>query len=136
MSVSPVRVLPWIVHEAIEYLAGMFFVLAPFVFGFPEGSALPVFVGVGVVILAVAILSKGPAAVLNVLPYPVHAALDYVLGFFLLLAPFVFGFSSISSALTISVLLGLAHLMITLVTSFPTEQPVPAAPADPTPLVE
>jgi len=117
--VSPVRLLPWVVHEAIEYVAGVFFVLAPFIFGFQDGPAFPVFVGVGVVILAVAILSEGPAGVLDVLPTPAHAALDYLLGFFLLLAPFIFRFSTARPALTISILLGVAHLVITLVTRFP-----------------
>lgn len=117
---SPIRLLPWVVHEAIEYVAGVFFVLAPFVFGFQAGPAFPVFVGVGVVILAVAVLSKGPAGVLRILPPMAHAALDYLLAFFLLLAPFIFGFSAEMPALTISILLGVAHLVITLVTRFPT----------------
>jgi hypothetical protein len=117
--VSPVRLLPWVVHEAIEYVAGVFFLLAPFIFDLQDGPAFPVFVGVGVVILVVALLSKGPAGVLDVLPTAAHAALDYVLGFFLVLAPFIFGFSPQRPALTISMLLGVAHLVITLVTRFP-----------------
>ena len=116
---SPVRLLPWVAHEAIEYVAGLFFVLAPFIFGFQTEPAFPVFVGVGVLILAVALLSKGPAGVLRILPPAVHAAIDYLLGFFLLLAPFIFGFSAARPALTISILLGVAHLVITLVTRFP-----------------
>lgn len=116
---SPVRLLPWVVHEAIEYVAGVFFVLAPFIFGFQTGPAFPVFVGVGVVILIVALLSKGPAGVLGVLPHTAHAALDYLLGFFLMLAPFIFRFNAQRPALTISILLGVTHLVITLVTRFP-----------------
>jgi len=117
--VSPVRLLPWVVHEAIEYVAGVFFMLAPFIFGFQAEPAFPVFVGVGVVILAVALLSKGPAGVLGVIPPAAHATLDYLLGFFLVLAPFIFRFSAEKPALTISILLGVAHLVITLVTRFP-----------------
>jgi hypothetical protein len=117
--VSPIRLLPWVVHEAIEYIAGVFFILAPFIFEFQTQPAFPVFVGVGVLILAVALLSKGPAGVLRILPPTVHAALDYMLGFFLLLAPFIFGFRRDMPALTISILLGVAHLVVTLVTRFP-----------------
>lgn len=116
---SPVRLLPWVAHEAVEYVAGVFFVVAPFIFGFQADPASSVFVGVGVVILAVAILSKGPAGVLGVIPPTVHATLDYVLGFFLLLAPSVFRFSAATPARTISILLGVAHLVVTLVTRFP-----------------
>jgi hypothetical protein len=117
--VSPVRLLPWVAHEAIEYIVGVFFVLAPFIFGFQREPAFPVFVGVGVLILAVALLSKGPGGVLRILPSTVHAALDYMLGFFLVLAPFIFSFSASTAAPTISILLGVAHLVITLVTRFP-----------------
>lgn len=116
---SPVRLLPWVAHEAIEYVVGIFFVIAPFIFRFQTDPASSVFVAVGVLILAVAILSKGPAGVLRILPPAVHAALDYLLGFFLLLAPFVFGFSVATPARTLSILLGVAHLVITLVTRFP-----------------
>lgn len=126
---SAVRVLPWVLHEAIEYIAGVFFVLAPFIFGFSEESAMPVFVGAGALILAVAVLSRGPAGIARILPTRVHAALDYVLAFFLLLAPFVFGFRDVGVALSISIFLGIAHLIITLVTKFPEDAEQTAAPA-------
>ena len=115
---SPVRLLPWVVHEAIEYVAGVFFILAPFIFRFQDQPAFPVFIGVGVLILVVAILSKGPAGVVDVLPTMFHALFDYLLGFFLVLAPFIFAFRN-QTALTISIFLGVAHLVITLVTRFP-----------------
>jgi hypothetical protein len=125
--VSPVRLLPWVLHEAIEYVAGVFFILAPFLFEFQQSSAFPVFIGVGVLILAVALLSKGPAGVLDLLPTAVHAGLDYLLAFFLLLAPFIFRFSQ--PAVTISIFLGLAHLIITLITRFPDPEARPEAEA-------
>jgi hypothetical protein len=125
---SPVRLLPWVLHEAIEYVAGAFFILAPFLFGFQDERAFPVFVGVGVLILAIAILSRGPAAVVDVLPHPVHAALDYLLAFFLLLAPFVFQFNN-ATARKLSIFLGLAHLIVTLVTRFPQAE----TPSEPQP---
>jgi hypothetical protein len=125
--VSPVRLLPWVLHEAIEYIAGVFFILAPFLFEFQQSSAFPVFIGVGVLILAVALLSKGPAGVLDLLPPAVHAGLDYLLAFFLLLAPFIFRFNQ--PAVTISIFLGLAHLIITLITRFPDPEARPEAEA-------
>jgi hypothetical protein len=124
--VSPVRLLPWVLHEAIEYVAGIFFVLAPFLFEFQQTSAFPVFIGVGVLILAVALLSKGPAGVLDLLPPAVHAGLDYLLAFFLLLAPLIFRFNN-QPAVTISIFLGVAHLIITLITRFPDPEAHPEA---------
>jgi hypothetical protein len=127
--VSPVRLLPWPIHAAIEYLAGLFFILAPFLFGFRDESAFPLFVGIGVVILAVAVLSRGPGGIAPVLPTQVHAALDYLLAFFLILAPFIFGFSDVDEALYISIFLGVAHLVITLITRFP----LASEPMEPSP---
>lgn len=118
---SPVRLVPWFVHAAIEYVAGVFFVLAPFVFDFRDEPAFPVFIAVGVVVLAVALLSRGPAGVVDVLPPKVHAALDYLLGFFLILAPFLFGFDEVETALRLSVFIGVAHIVLTLVTAFPLD---------------
>ena len=57
--------------------------------------------------------------VVGVLPAKAHAALDYLLGFFLVLAPFLFGFADVEPALYASVLLGVAHLVLTLITRFP-----------------
>ncbi|MDQ3974391.1 MAG: hypothetical protein M3276_08685 [Actinomycetota bacterium] len=126
---SAMRLLPWVVHEAIEYGAGIFFLLAGFIFGFEDEPAFPVFIGVGVVILLVAVLSRGPASVVDILPAPVHAALDYVIGFFLILAPFLFAFRDITAAMYASILLGVAHLVVTLVTRFPTPAQESGAPA-------
>lgn len=117
---SAVRLIPWAIHEAIEYIAGVFFILAPFLFDFQDESAFPLFVGVGVVILAVALLTRGPAGVASVLPAHVHATIDYLLAFFLILSPFIFGFTDVEPALLIAIFLGVAHLVITLITRFPT----------------
>lgn len=116
---SAIRLLPFAVHEGIEYLAGVFSILAPFLFGFEDTAAFPVFIGVGVAILALAVLSNQPLGVVGILPNQVHAALDYVLVLFLLLAPFLLGFSDESVPTTISILLGVAHVVVTLLTSFP-----------------
>lgn len=116
---SAVNLLPWSLHEAIEYLAGVFLILAPFIFGLRDSVAFPLFIGVGVVILLVALLTPGKAELSAVLPVRVHGTLDYLLGVFLIAAPFVFGFSENDPALFISVFLGVAHIVVTLITSFP-----------------
>jgi hypothetical protein len=125
--VSAVNLLPWPIHEGVEYLAGVFFVIASFFFrGGDNAVVFPLFVAVGVVVLMVAVLSRGPAGIAQVLPTQVHGALDYVLAFFLLIAPFIFGFQSETAPLYVSMGVGLAHLVISLISSFPSE----ARPAD------
>ena len=122
---SAVRLLPWVLHEAVEYLAGLFLVIAPFALAFSsEGPAVRAFVGVGLAMLVLAGLSRGPLGVVGVLPARVHAGIDYLLGFALILTPFLFGFAEVESALYAAVLLGVAHLVLTLLTRFP----LPAEP--------
>lgn len=116
---SAVRVLPWALHEAFEYLAGVFLILAAFIFGFRDEPAFPVLVAVGVVMLATGVLTGGRLGVVDVLPPPVHAALDYVIALFLVLAPFLFAFTDVDAALYSSLFLGVAHFVVSIVTAYP-----------------
>jgi hypothetical protein len=123
--VSALRILPWPAHEAFCYLAGIFLVLAPVVFGLLATSALPVLLGAGVVLLATAVLSRGPLGIVDVLPVKAQAAVEYVLAFFLLLAPFLFGFRTQRAGLLVAVLVGLGLLMVSLITRYPADTPRP-----------
>jgi hypothetical protein len=124
---SAVRVLPWAIHEAIEYVAGVFLILAPFIFGFRDEPAFPVFVAVGIVVLAGVVLTGGRLGVVDVLPAPVHAALDYVIALFLVLAPFLFAFTDVDAALFSSLFLGVAHFIVSIVTAYPKHSPAETA---------
>jgi hypothetical protein len=116
---SAVRMLPWSLHESLDYLAGIFLIVAPFIFGFRDEGAFPLFVAVGVLVLANVLLTAGPFGVVKVVPMQLHAGVDYVLAFFLIGAPFLFGFTGTDAALLSSMFLGLALLVVALVTAFP-----------------
>lgn len=119
---SAVPILPWVVHEGIEYLAGLFLIAAPFLFGFDdEPLQLALSIIAGIVILAVAVLSRGPAAVANVLPTRFHATLDYVIAFFFLIAGLLFLLAEATPVAYVFLALGAAHLVISLITDFPTD---------------
>jgi hypothetical protein len=118
---SAVRLLPWVVHEGIEYAAGVLLILAPFLFGFDETRPTVLAIAVGVLVLLVAVISQGRLGLTQSLPPVVHATLDYVLAGFLVLSPFLLGFTEQTTALTFFVLLGVAHLAVTLLTAFPEE---------------
>jgi hypothetical protein len=114
-----VRLVPWIVHEAVEYVAALLFVLAPFVFNFESDTARYTSIAVGVVVLLVAVISRGTLAVTQTLSASAHATLDYVLAVALVLIPFVLGFADDTAAVTFFVLLGVSHAALTLLTRFP-----------------
>jgi hypothetical protein len=119
---SAVRLLPWIVHEGVEYVAGVLLILAPFLFGFDETRPTVLAVALGVLLLLIAVISRGRLGLTQSLPPVVHATLDYVLAGFLVLSPFLLGFTENTTALTFFVLLGVAHLAVTLLTAFPPSE--------------
>ena len=116
---SLVRLVPWVVHSAVEYVAAVLLVLAPFLFGFDSETAKWTSIALGVVVLLVAVISRSPLGVTNSLPVSAHATLDYVLAVVLVLAPFLLGFADDTPAVTFFVLLGLAHAALSLLTRFP-----------------
>ncbi len=119
-TMSLVRLVPWVVHAAVEYVAGVLFLLAPFVLGFESDTATYTSLALGVVVLLVAVISRSPLSVTDSLATSAHATLDYVLAVALVLAPFLLGFVDDSRATTFFVLLGLAHGALSLLTRFPT----------------
>ena len=123
-GMSLVRLIPWIVHSAIEYVAAVLLIAAPFVFGFDRETAKWTSIALGVVVLLVAVISRSPLGVTKNLPVSAHATLDYVLAVVLVLAPFVLGFAGDKAAVTFFVLLGVAHAAISLLTRFPEKAAV------------
>ena len=123
---SLVRLVPWIVHSAVEYAVAVLFLLAPFLFGFDSETAKWTSIALGVLVLLVAVISRGKLGVTQSLPTSAHATLDYVLAVLLVLAPFVLGFADDKVAVTFFVLLGLAHGGLSLLTRFPLREGEPA----------
>ena len=116
------RLIPWVVHEVVEYVAVVLLLLAPFLFDFESDTARWTSVAVGVALLVVALLSRGRLGATKVLSSSAHATLDYVVAAVLVLSPFVLGFADDTAAVTFFVLLGVAHTALTLLTRFPTRE--------------
>jgi hypothetical protein len=111
-------------HVLIEYGTGVLTIVAPFLFSFDATSAklLSVLVGVGILVLAV--MTDAPTGVARSLPVASHVVLDYVLALFLILSPFVFGFSDDDGAATAYfIVLGVASMMLAVLTRYRAPQP-------------
>ena len=116
---SLVRLVPWIVHSAVEYAAAVLLLVAPFLFDFESSVAQWTSIALGVVVLLVAVISRSPLGITKTLPASAHATLDYVLAVVLVLAPFILGFADDTPAVSFFVLLGVAHAALSLLTAFP-----------------
>ena len=110
--------IPRFAHGLIEYAAGIVFIGAPFVLVFQSAAATAVSIVLGVAVLVVAAASVGPTSIVSQIPLAVHVVLDYILAVFLIAAPFLFGFADETTPLAFFIVLGVAHLLITIGTRF------------------
>jgi hypothetical protein len=110
-------------HGIIEYLAGILFVAAPFIFGYVDGWAVGVSIAVGVALLVLTAASALPTGLVRQIPVSVHLALDFIVAAFLIAAPFLFGFDWESAPLAVFLVAGVAHLLITIATRFRAPEP-------------
>ncbi len=105
-------------HGAIEYLAGVLLVAAPFLFSFESDAATAVAVVAGVIVLVIASSTDGPTSLINSIPTATHVVLDFALAAVLIASPFLFSFSDETKPTAFFLLLGVAHLLVTIGTRF------------------
>ena len=107
-------------HGVIEYAAGVLLIASSFIFAFEDGAATAVSIVAGIVALIIAASTEGPSSLVNSIPIAVHVLLDYSLAAILIAAPFLFGFTDESAPTAFFIVLGVAHLLITIGTRFRT----------------
>jgi hypothetical protein len=110
--------IPRFVHGAIEYLAGVLLIAAPFLLNFHASAAVAVAIVSGIVVLVVAASTDGPTSLVNSIPLAVHLLLDFVLAGVLVASPFLFGFTGESAPTAFFIVLGVVHLLVTIGTRF------------------
>jgi hypothetical protein len=124
--------IPVWIHGVIEYVAGILFIAAPLLFDFDDSTATGVSVAVGILILIVAATTADPTGLVKAMTISVHVVLDFVLAVALIVAPFVLGFSDDTPPTVFFIVLGVAHLLITVGTKFETgTRTGEAAPTEP-----
>jgi hypothetical protein len=114
-------------HGAIEYVAAILLIAAPFLFSFDSNAATALAVVTGVIVLILAASSDSPTSLINSVPIATHVVLDYVLAGVLIASPFLFGFTDETTATSFFLLLGIVHLLVTIGTRFkPADAPADA----------
>lgn len=113
-------------HGAVEYLAGVLLILAPLLIDFDSTSATALALVFGVAVLVLASVSQMPTGLVPQVPVSAHMVLDFVAAGLFIASPFVFGFADQTAPTTLFILLGIAHLLITIGTRFaPAGEAVP-----------
>ena len=102
-------------HGVVDYSSAALFILAPTLFGFGGLPAtLARTLGIGYALLS--LMTAYPLGVVRAVPFPVHVALDWVLGVFLLAAPWLLGFADNESARNFFVGMGVISVIVTALT--------------------
>lgn len=110
--------IPRFIHGVVEYVAGILFIAAPFLFNYDDGFAVGVSIAVGVLILIMAAATVGASGLIHSIPLTVHAAVDYALAVFLIAGPFIFQFNDEGAPTAFFIILGVVHLLMTIGTRF------------------
>jgi len=80
-------------HNILDYVFGAVLILCPYIFGFSDVvSARSTFAILGVGIVCYSLLTKYRYSFLKIIPLGIHMVLDAVLGFALMVAPWVVGY--------------------------------------------
>lgn len=105
-------------HGVIEYVVGVLFIVAPFLFSFDETSATAASIVVGLVLLAFTSLSELPTGLVRSISVGVHVTADIVLAVLLVALPFVLGFRDETAPTALFIIIGVLHLLVTIATRF------------------
>lgn len=82
------------IHGIIDYLVAALLLVAPFLFGFADGGpAQMVPTILAFAILLVSLLTRYELSAAKLIPYPIHLAVDLLVGALLLISPWLFDFA-------------------------------------------
>jgi hypothetical protein len=83
-------------HGFLDYTVGILLILAPFLFNFDNGGAAQLVpIVVGLLILLMAVFTNYEAGIIKKIPMSFHLTMDVILGIFLAISPWIFGFDNI-----------------------------------------
>jgi hypothetical protein len=123
--------VPAVVHGAAEYVAGVLFIAAPFLFGFDDTAAVAASVVIGLVLLAFTACSDLPTGLVSSVTPGVHATVDVVLAVLMVALPFLLGFTDEAAPTAWFIALGVLFLLLTIGTRFPSRASASGEPDGP-----
>ncbi len=82
-------------HAFFDYGAALILLAAPWLFYFEEiDMAKQISIFSGILVLLLSFLTRYEGGLLRLIPMPFHLVMDVILGLFLILSPWIFGFSA------------------------------------------
>jgi hypothetical protein len=85
-------------HGALDYGSAILLIAAPWLFGFSDVEpAKSISIGAGILILLMSLMTNYETGMVKVIPMQIHLYADIMLGIFLVISPWVFGFNAETS---------------------------------------
>jgi hypothetical protein len=109
--------IPRFVHSVIEYLGGVFFVVAPFILDY-EGGPTAVSIVAGVLLIFLAAVSEAPLGLIPQVPAGAHVVFDYAVSILMIAAPFIFAFSDQGAPTAVFIAGGVVYLLVAVATRY------------------
>jgi VIT1/CCC1 family predicted Fe2+/Mn2+ transporter len=111
------RLLSPKIHGYIDYVAVALLALAPSLFGFGGVAAALCYI-LAVVQLGMSLLTAYPLGVARLIPFTIHGTIEAITSVFLVIAPFLFGFSRVDAARNFFIVGGIALFAVWFVTNY------------------
>lgn len=102
-------------HGILDYCMGILLILLPYAIGIDSYSTAGLLlIGLGIFMLIMAIFTRYEPGVLQLIPLPVHLAIDIITGIFVTMSPWIFGFTNVHYGLFLAI--GLFEITATTLT--------------------
>lgn len=83
-------------HAILDYILALSLVLAPWLIDSSDSLAAPLtLVAVGMTILIMSLLTNYELSAVRIIPLSTHIIVDFVIGLFLLMSPWILGFDNV-----------------------------------------
>ena len=117
--------LPLRAHQAIEPIAAILLIAAPWIFGFSDNdTATTLSVVVGVIVLLTGMSTRWRLSLVKLIPLRTHFMMDLGVGVALIALPFIAGFSDHGGATRFFVIAGVLELGTALMTRWDEREQV------------
>jgi hypothetical protein len=117
--------LPLRAHQAIEPIAAILLIAAPWIFGFSDNdTATTLSIIVGVIVLITGMTTRWRMSLVKLIPLRTHFMMDLGVGIALIALPFVAGFSDNGGATRFFVIAGVLELGIAVMTRWDAREEV------------
>jgi drug/metabolite transporter (DMT)-like permease len=107
-------------HGILDYLVGILLIVSPWLFGFDDVSSVATntMVIVGVVITALSLMTDYPISLVKAVPFKTHGVIETIGAIFLVLSPWILGFSEVQVATTLALVVGIAWIGVVMLTNY------------------